>query len=99
MVVWFREGPLTCGQIRLHPMNMATIWSKIPQEGDTYAFWTQEGGIALMHILDIKYRRKSRIDHILFDWVYYPPFDRSPDATSIQPTSWGELKNSLLRTK
>ena len=74
-------------------------WSKIPQEGDTYAFWTQEGGIALMHILDIKYRRKSRIDHILFDWVYYPPFDRSPDATSIQPTSWGELKNSLLRTK
>ena len=74
------------------------FWSKIPQEGHTYAFWTREGGIALMYILDIvTFRRGGRVSYILFDWVYYPTSDRSPNATSIQPTSWGELKNSLLR--
>ena len=74
--------------------------SKIPQEGHTYAFWTREGGIALMHILDIvTWRRRGLVSYILFDWVYYPASDRFPNATSVQPTSWGELKNSLLRTK
>ena len=73
-------------------------WSKVPEEGDTYAFWTQEGGMALMHILDIvTWRRSGAVSYILFDWVYYPASDRSPDATSVQSTSWGQLKNSLLR--
>ena len=76
------------------------FWSQIPQEGYTYAFWTREGGIALMHILDIvTFRVEGRVSDILFDWVYYPAFDRFPNETSIQPTSWGQLKSSLLRTK
>ena len=75
------------------------LWSRVPQEGHTYAFWTQEGGIALMHILEIKYWRLYGVQYILFDWVYYPASYTSPDATSVQSTSWGELKNSLPRTK
>ena len=76
------------------------FWSQIPQEGHTYAFWTQEGGIALMHILDIvRGHRLGAVSYILFDWVYYPASDGSPNATSVQPTSWGQLKNSLLRMK
>ena len=76
--------------------------SMIPQEGHSYAFWTQEGGIALMHILppDIDLfglGYGERIDHILFDWVYYPVSGRLPNATSVQSTSWGQLKDSLLR--
>ena len=76
------------------------FWSQIPQEGHTYAFWTREGGIALMHILDIvTFRIEGRVRDILFDWVYYPAYDRFPNETSVQPASWGQLKNSLLRTK
>ena len=76
-------------------------WSKVPEEGDTYAFWTREGGIGLMHILDIVISRSvlGAVSYILFDWVYYPASDRSPDATSVQSISWGQLKNSILRTK
>lgn len=73
-------------------------WLRICQEGDTYALWTREGGIALMHILKISRSRRA-VRHLLFDWVYYPASARSPDTTSVQPTSWGQLKASLLRTK
>ena len=52
-----------------------------------------------MYILEIKYWESGSISHILFDWVYYPTSDRLPNATSVQPTSWGQLKNSVLRTK
>ncbi len=74
-------------------------WLKTCQEGDTYALWSREGGIALMHILDISLNSRGTVRHMLFDWVYYPASDRSPDTTSVQPTSWGQLKASLLRTK
>ena len=69
-----------------------------PQAGHTYAIWTREGGIALMHVLN--FIVSSRIvDYIFFDWVYYPPADLSPDGTAVQPTSWGALKHSILGTK
>jgi len=81
-------------------INGMFLWSEICQEGYTYAFWTQEGGIALMHILKIsRFSKSGTVRHLLFDWVYYPASDRSPDTTSVQPTSWGQLKDSLLRTK
>lgn len=80
-------------------INGMFLWFEICQEGDTYAFWTREGGIALMHILKISFNSRSAVRHLLFDWVYYPASDRSPDTTSVQPTSWGQLKDSLLRTK
>lgn len=69
-----------------------------PQAGHTYAIWTREGGIVLMHVLN--FIVSSRIvDYIFFDWVYYPPAALSPDGTAVQPTSWGALKRSILRTK
>lgn len=82
-------------------INGTFLWFEICREGDTYAFWTREGGIALMHILDISRFSNSggAVRHLLFDWVYYPASDRSPDTTAVQPTSWGQLKDSLLRTK
>lgn len=80
-------------------INGMFLWFEICQEGYTYAFWTREGGIALMHILKISFNSRSAVRHLLFDWVYYPASDRSPDTTSVQPTSWGQLKDSLLRTK
>ena len=67
-----------------------------PQEGNTYAFWTQEGGVALVHVLDIVKHRWGIISYVLFDWIYYPPSEKS---TSIKSTSWGELKNSLGRSQ
>ncbi len=67
-------------------------WSVIPQELNTYAFWTQEGGIALMNVLDVVRSRIGSGIYIVFDWVYYPP---SEDSTIIQSLSWGELKNLL----
>ena len=92
------EGP---ADLRPDPPTShdSLYWSKNPAEDNTYAFWTQEGGIALMHILDIKYTWKNKVDHILFNWVYYPVSDKSPETTFVQPMSWGQLKNSLLRTK
>ena len=74
-----------------------------PQAGHTYAIRTREGGIALMHVLKVVEPRGRRSyalsDYIFFDWVYYPPAALSPDETAIQPTSWGALKRSILRTK
>lgn len=74
-----------------------------PQAGHTYAIWTREGGIALMHVLKVV-RKSGRtssggIDYIFFDWVYYPPAALSPDGTAVQPTSWGALKHFILGTK
>ena len=73
-----------------------------PQAGHTYAIWTREGGIALMHVLKVVRPRGRRsyalFDYIFFDWVYYPPAALSPDGTAVQPTSWGALKR-ILRTK
>ena len=64
------------------------------QEGNTYAFWTQEGGVALVHVLDIVNSRWGMVSllDVLFDWIYYPPSEKD---TSIKPTSWGALKSSL----
>ena len=77
------------------------------REGHTYAIRSREGGVALLYLFDVEfpkkdYRREFSIDasaeNIKFDWVYYP--DGLPDADSaVQPTSWGQLKNSVLRTK
>ena len=77
------------------------------REGHTYAVRSREGGIALLYLFDEEfykkdYRSEFSIDasakNIKFDWVYYP--DGSPDADSaVQPISWGQLKNSVLRTK
>ena len=75
-------------------------------EGHTYAVRSREGRIALLYVFDVEIERPSykslysygRVKSIKFDWVYYP--DGLPTAgTSVQPISWGQLKNSLLRTK
>ena len=66
-----------------------------PQEGNTYAFWTQEGGVALVLVLDIVTSRWGEsVIYILFDWIYYPPSEKD---TSIKSTSWGELKKTLRK--
>ena len=70
-------------------------WQVI-REGKTYAVWTEEGGMALVHILDIVRSRVGRaVIYVLFDWVYYPS-SVDTDNTAIQSTSWGELKNLFL---
>ena len=78
-------------------------------KGHTYAVRSREGGIALMYLLDweprttdfkggVTYFAGSFINSIKFDWVYYP--DGLPAVgTSIQSTSWGQLKNSVFGTK
>lgn len=77
-------------------------------EGHTYAVRSREGGVALLYVFDVESLGDDRrvlfdslfevVRNIKFDWVYYS--DGLPDAgTSIQSTSWGQLKNSLLRTK
>ena len=86
----------------LQPDSLST--SAVVEEGHTYAVWSREGGVALLYVFDVKFYKSNSwlfppsIKSIKFDWVYYP--DGVPDAdTSVQPTSWGQLKNSLLRTK
>ena len=71
-----------------------------PQEGKTYAIWTREGGIALMHVLKVvlvgtrgRINYGMLVDYLFFDWVYYPPAALSPDGTAVQPTSWGAVKH------
>ena len=73
----------------LQPNSLST--SAVIKEGHTYAVWSREGGVALLYVFDVE-------TEIRFDWVYYP--DGVPAAdTAVQPISWGQLKNSLLRTK
>lgn len=71
-------------------------------EGRTYAVRSREEGVALLYIFDVELAPESysswvgygdgrNIENIQFDWVYYP--DGLPDAdTSVQPISWGQLK-------
>ena len=77
------------------------------REGHTYAVRSREGGVALLYLFDKEFsktRRKSRSEfstdepaqNIKFDWVYYP--EGLPVAgTSVQPTSWGHLKQLFLQ--
>ena len=81
------------------------------REGHTYAVRSREGGVALLYLFDEEFPDYWRefsadvpadhiksVENIKFDWVYYP--EGLPVAgTSVQPISWGQLKNSLLRTK
>ena len=73
-------------------------------EGHTFAVRSREGGIALLYLFDEEFPKKDYrselnvAENIKFDWVYYP--EGLPVAgTSVQPISWGQLKNSLLKTK
>ncbi len=74
-------------------------------EGHTYAIRSREGGVALLYLFDVEfpkkdYRSEFRIDasaeNIKFDWVYYPDGLIDGD-TSVQPTSWGHLKQLFLQ--
>ena len=69
-------------------------------EGHTFAVRSREGGVAFLYLFDEEFPgyRREHILNIKFDWVYYP--EGLPVAgTSVQPISWGQLKNSLLKTK
>ena len=77
-------------------------------EGHIYAVRSREGGVALLYVFDAESPGNDKRDffdslfqvvrNIKFDWVYYP--DGLPAAgTSVQPISWGQLKNSVLRAK
>ena len=75
-------------------------------EGHTYAVRSREGGVALLYVFDAESLGDDKrglfdirfVRNIKFDWIYYP--DGLPDADSaVQPISWGQLKNSVLRTK
>lgn len=77
------------------------------REGHTYAVRSREGGVALLYLFDQEFPKKDYrwelilhhvAENIKFDWVYYPDGLLDGD-TSVQPISWGQLKNSLLRTK
>ena len=85
------------------PLDVATEWWVL-YEGHTYAVRSREGGIALLYVFDAEFNEADykptsfppRLEHIKFDWVYYP--DGLPDAgTSVQPTSWGQLKQLFLQ--
>ena len=87
------------------PLDFATEWL-ILYEGHTYAVRSREGGVALLYVFDAEFNEADykptsfppSLEHITFDWVYYP--DGLPVAgTSVQPISWGQLKNSVFRTK
>ena len=87
-------------------LRLDFVTSGNPSEGYTYAVRSREGGVALLYIFDAERGPAiftfggyaSDLEGIKFDWVYYP--DGLPDAgTSVQPISWGQLKNSVLRTK
>ena len=77
------------------------------REGHTYAVRSREGGVALLYFFDVEFFKKdyrsefsfdTSAENIKFDWVYYS--DGLPAAgTSVQSTSWGQLKNSVFRKK
>ena len=93
--------------LRLDFGTEVTLWEG--QEGHTYAVRSREGGVALLYLFDVELFKKDyrsewsgwgapSVENIKFDWVYYP--DGLPTAgTSVQPASWGQLKNSVLRTE
>ena len=85
-------------------LRLDFVTSGNPYEGYTYAVRSREGGVALLYIFDAERGPAiftfggyaSNLENIKFDWVYYP--DGLPDAgTSVQPTSWGELKQLFLQ--
>ena len=85
------------------PLDFATKWW-ILYEGHTYAVRSREGGVALLYVFDAEFNEEDykptsfppSLEHITFDWVYY--LDGLPDGdTSVQPTSWGQLKQLFLQ--
>ena len=89
-------------------LRLDFVTSHPPAEGHTYAVRSREGGVALLYVFDVGYtvREEYRpiayealwkhVTDIKFDWVYYP--DGLPDSgTSVQPTSWGQLKQRFLQ--
>ena len=77
----------------------------ILREGHTYAVRSREGGVGLLYLFDEEfpkkdYRRELILHHVAenikFDWVYYPDGLLDGD-TSVQPTSWGHLKQLFLQ--
>lgn len=69
-------------------------------EGHTFAVRSREGGIALLYLFDEEFPKKdyrsefslnASVENVKFDWVYYPDGLLDGD-TSVQPTSWGHLK-------
>ena len=70
-------------------------------KGHTYAVRSREGGIALLYVFDVEFQPPSyrvfppataSVKSIKFDWVYC--LNGMPAAgTSVQPISWGQLKD------
>ena len=91
-------------------LQLDFVTSNPPAEGHTYVVRSREGGVALLYVFDVGYNVREEyrpiayeslwkhVTNIKFDWVYYPDGLLSM-GTSVQPTSWGQLKNSVLRTK
>ena len=73
-------------------------------EGHTYAVRSREGGVALLYVFDAESLGDDKrglfdsrfVRNIKFDWVYYPDGLIDGD-TSVQPTSWGQLKQLFLQ--
>ena len=73
------------------------------REGHTYAVRSREGGVALLYLFDVELYKKdyriefgTSVENVKFDWVYYPDGLIDGD-TSVQPTSWGQLKQLFLQ--
>ena len=91
----------------LGKMGFGLLIAQGIQEGHTYAVRSREGGVALLYVFDVESPKKdyrsefsvdTSVENIKFDWIYYP--EGLPDTdSSVQPISWGQLKNSLLRKK
>ena len=91
--------------LRLDFGTEVTLWEG--QGGHTYAVRSREGGVALLYLFDVELFKKDyrsewsgwgapSVENIKFDWVYYP--DGLPDVgTSVQPTSWGQLKKLRIQ--
>ena len=84
------------------------ITSNSPAEGHTYVVRSREGGVALLYVFDVGYNVREEyrpiahellwkhVTNVKFDWVYYPDGLLSV-GTSVQPTSWGQLKQLFLQ--